>query len=39
MLIQTLYSNAKWNKVNFRIQLTKIIHVLFILVFLTSRLG
>jgi hypothetical protein len=39
MSIQNLFSNAKWNKVNFRIQLTKMMQAFFIFVFLTSTVG
>jgi hypothetical protein len=39
MFIQTLFSNAKWNKVNFRIQLARMMQFFFILVFVVSPVG
>ncbi len=39
MSIQNLFSNARWNKANFRIQFARIMQVFFILVFLTSTIG
>ena len=39
MIIQNLFSSTKWNKVNFRIQLARMMQMIFILVFLTSTVG
>jgi hypothetical protein len=39
MLIQNLFSNVKWNKGNFRIQLARMMQFFFILIFLTSAVG
>ena len=39
MDIHTLFPKAKWNKLNFRFQLVRILHVLVILTFFTSLVG
>jgi hypothetical protein len=39
MTIKNLFSSAKWNKANFRIQFARIMQVFFILVLLTSAVG
>ncbi|MBE7436701.1 MAG: DUF4082 domain-containing protein [Anaerolineales bacterium] len=39
MSIQNLFSNAKWNKVNFRIQPAKMMQIFLILTVLTSAVG
>jgi hypothetical protein len=39
MSIQSLFSNAKWNKTNIRTALTKMSNVFVILFFLTSTVG
>ena len=39
MSIQNLFSNAKWNKVTFRIQLARIYSTIMILAMLVSAVG